>query len=125
MKVAPLTEALNFINIVREKPDGQSSRDRENQGERKEQSQEFAEELRQKVDAQTVGEAISEFSKDEQARLNGISAETSGKGPGLKVVLKDGNGAVIRQFTGEEFLRLREAASKDHRARGKILDQKL
>lgn len=64
-------------------------------------------------------DAIEEFSMS-----NSLRAQAEGSGPGLKVILKDGSGAVIRQMTGEEFLKLREQAKSDAQARGKILDQK-
>ena len=79
------------------------------------------------VDEKNVQEAIEGFSKDIHADSNGLKATASGQGPGLKVILKDGSGAVIRQWSGEEFLKLRKAASNDSGdpKRGKILDQKL
>jgi hypothetical protein len=70
-----------------------------------------------------VSTAVTSFSHDTDAVANGLSAEVVGQGPGLRVTLKDGRGAVVRQFTGEEFVRLREAASGTHR--GKLLDKKL
>ena len=74
---------------------------------------------------QSVAHAIEEFSADKHAQANGLSAAMVGAGPGLKVVLKDGSGAIIRQLSGEEFLKLRETVTKDSSKRGKILDQKL
>ena len=49
---------------------------------------------------------------------------TEGRGPGLKVILKDSQGGIVRQLSGEEFLRLRQGSSTEPRMRGKILDQK-
>jgi hypothetical protein len=66
--------------------------------------------------------AVGEFAQDGAITSNGLQAEVAGQGPGLRVTLKDGRGAVVRQFTGEEFLRLREAASA---GRGRLLDKKL
>lgn len=68
-----------------------------------------------------LASAISAFGQDTAVTANGLSAEMDGKGPGLRVTLKDGRGAVVRQFTGEEFLRLREAAGT---GRGSLLDKK-
>ena len=65
--------------------------------------------------------SVENFSQD--PGVLGLNAELQGAGPGLRVTLKDGSGAVIRQFTGEEFLRLREAAQGV--GRGRILDKKL
>lgn len=76
------------------------------------------------VNSENVEAAIIAFRGDVQAQAAGLRAQAIGQGPGLKVILKDGTGAIVRQFTGEEFLKLREAV-KDGRASGKILDQKL
>lgn len=127
MKVGALTEALRYISQVREKPDGGSSHQREQgrRDKREEHDRREGEAAPHDVTASEVETALHAFAVDSQAQANGLTAVTSGTGPGLRVVLKDGTGAVVRQFTGEEFLRLREAVTKDHRTRGKILDQKL
>ncbi len=66
--------------------------------------------------------ATLELANDDGITAHGLIPEVQGTGPGLRVTLKDGRGAVVRQFTGEEFLRLREAATGN---RGKLLDKKL
>lgn len=71
---------------------------------------------------ETLANAVQSFGQDTAVSANGLSAEVAGKGPGLRVTLKDGRGAVVRQFTGEEFLRLREAAGT---GRGSLLDKKI
>ncbi|HUP55954.1 MAG TPA: hypothetical protein VM598_00775 [Bdellovibrionota bacterium] len=120
MKITSLPEIFRFTNRVQEKPDGQSAHDgsQQNDPERKKE-EEAAEATPEELNA-----AIATFQADPQTREAGLTAEPVSGGPGLKVVLKDGTGSVVRQFTGEEFLKLREAASKDTRMRGKILDQK-
>lgn len=70
-----------------------------------------------------LAQALDEFTQNQNVASNGLQAEVAGQGPGLRVTLKDGRGAVVRQFTGEEFLRLREAASGA--PRGRLLDKKL
>lgn len=70
-----------------------------------------------------VENAVAELSRDESVTMNGLQAEVVGNGPGLRVTLKDGKGALVRQFTGEEFLKLREAAAGA--GRGRLLDKKL
>ena len=70
-----------------------------------------------------VTSAVDAFGADTATASNGLSAEVEGRGPGLRVTLKDGRGAVVRQLTGEEFVRLREAAAGTNR--GKLLDKKL
>lgn len=122
MKISPLTEATRFVNQVREKTDGRGNSQQHRQGgyEQQKNKQDDASPTLEDIDA-----AVQAFGEDVQTQANGLSASTEGAGPGLKVVLKDGNGATVRQFTGEEFLKLREAASRDVGSRGKILDQKL
>jgi hypothetical protein len=70
-----------------------------------------------------ISSAVDSFGADTATVANGLSAEVVGQGPGLRVTLKDGRGAVVRQFTGEEFVRLREAAVGT--GRGKLLDKKV
>lgn len=72
---------------------------------------------------EAVDEAVEKFSGEESTLASGITAESSGNGPGLKVVLKDASGGVLRSVSGEEFLKLREAASLGRKS-GRILDQK-
>lgn len=74
------------------------------------------------LDEDTVDTAVEAFAQDSAVLANGLNAAVEGQGPGLRVTLKDGRGAVVRQFTGEEFVRLREAAAGP---RGKLLDKKL
>lgn len=121
MKITALPEFIRFTNRVNEKSDGQSAGQGGNpdRGKKEENPPE-----KQDASPEAVGQAIAVFENDTLAREAGLKAEAMGNGPGLRVILRDGQGAVVRQFTGEEFLKLREAASKDPRTRGKILDQK-
>ena len=126
MKLTPLSETVRYLNLVQEKKevgdnDGQSggqSRQNQEQSEQKDGNPAIFE-----VSDEKVGAAIEAFKADVQTQANGLNAQAQGQGPGLRVILKDGTGAVVRQFTGEEFLRLREIASIG-RVPGKILDQK-
>jgi len=122
MKLGSFSNVVQSLYAVRSKPesgDGRNSRREQRQGgqdtsgEQGEDAKEFTPEM--------IDQAVESFSKDSQ----GLHAQVSGQGLGLKVTLTDGSGAVVRQLTGEEFVRLREAAGTDTRARGKILDQKL
>lgn len=119
MKITALPEIFRFTNRVQEKQDGQSpggqDHGKKEDPPKKEERQATPEE---------VGQAVALFHVDPRAKEAGLTAEATGAGPGLRVVLRDGQGAVVRQFTGEEFLKLREAAAGDPRMRGKILDQK-
>lgn len=79
------------------------------------------------VDPEQVQAAMDAFSEDEQAVAAGLKVEREpGAGPGLKIIVRDGTGAVLRRFSGEEFVRLRETAGGPSlHAPGKILDRKL
>lgn len=72
---------------------------------------------------EAVEEAIETFGADEINRTTGISASTEGNGPGLKVLLKDSTGGILRSISGEEFLKLKEAVNSGRRS-GRLLDQK-
>ena len=126
MKVNRLTEKLGFFaNAVRRKeddqPTGQDRRQQQEQG-KDGKDQKFDEVL--EVTEKRVDEAIAQLNHDAQALSHGLTANIEGAGPGMKVILKDGTGATIRQFTGEEFLKLRQSAGATG-ARGKLLDRKL
>jgi hypothetical protein len=76
-----------------------------------------------------VEAAIDAFSREAHSQNHGLSASLkqatpSGGAPGLSVVLSDIEGKVIRSFSAAEFLKLRQAGSRDTRGRGKLLDQK-
>ena len=79
------------------------------------------------VDPEQVQAAMDAFSEDEQAVAAGLRVEREPSAcPGLKIVVRDGTGAVLRRFSGEEFVRLRETAGGPSlHAPGKILDRKL
>ncbi len=73
------------------------------------------------VTDESVASALEAFSQDQDLKSKGLRAESLGQGPGLRIVLKDGSGRVVRQLSGEEFLKLREALDR----RGQLLDQKI
>lgn len=125
MKITALTDALNILNRVRESGDGKSRQQGQQKEQKKDQESSDGQESFEEVSAEKVGQAIESFQKDASTQAHGLTASAVGNGPGLRVVLKDGSGAIVRQLTGQEFLELRKAASKDGRTRGKILDQKL
>jgi uncharacterized FlaG/YvyC family protein len=127
MKINSLTSAAGYPITIREKRDGSFAQHyadatAESDADKNPHNKQDSE---QKPDQEEIDEAIEAFQTDAQAQENGLKASVSGKGPGLRVVLKDGEGGVVRQFTGEEFLRLRQSLSNDDRICGKILDQKL
>lgn len=81
-----------------------------------------------KPDRARLDAAVIAFHADPATQASGLTAVLEEGAPGLRVVVKDVNGTTLRQFSGDEFLRLRgnaAAGSQDTRGRGKILDQKL
>lgn len=74
---------------------------------------------------ENLEQAVEDFQKDQQVQNNGIQASVEGQGPGLKVVLKDAQGGVLKALSGEDFLKLRSSVLKISGKSGKILDQKL
>jgi uncharacterized FlaG/YvyC family protein len=77
------------------------------------------------VSDENVSHAIEKFSKDEELSQHGIQMSMVGTGPGLKVILRDGSGAVIRQLSGEDFLRLKQLTDKDTHKHSRLLNTKV
>lgn len=121
MKILPGLAAILPMDSIRTKRDGQGGAGQQQY----EQQHRREEQPREPADEKVVAEAVETFRRDAQAQANGIDAALIGTGPGLRVVLKDGSGAVVRQLSGDEFLKLCQASSPGLRTRGKILDQKL
>lgn len=121
VKVRPVIDTLSFTNRVERK----SEKDGFDQEFQRQKKDDFQDESQKEASEEDVLSAVAQFEADQLSQKNGISASMEGGGPGLKVVLKDGTGTVIREFTGEEFLKLRETVSQEGRSSGKILDQKV
>jgi uncharacterized protein YlxW (UPF0749 family) len=124
MKINPLNPATQYLDHVKEPRDGQNQSGQQKPDQQEKRDDKESEVKQAAESFEDIQAAVTAFHADMQTQSNGLSAAVEGSGPGLKVVLKDGSSAVIRQFTGEEFLKLREVVSKG-KARGKILDQKL
>ncbi len=129
MKISSIRDAVRWTQPVRENEasDGNSGQ-KKGSGNQQDSSQERnSKEGSETFQAtsEKLNAAIDSFSQDSQAQTNGLRVEREGQGPGLRVVLRDGSGAVVRQFTGEEFVQLREAAMQDAKPRGRLLDRKL
>ena len=125
MKIRPLTETLQSFQRVSGKQDKESRSDQGSQQQGKDRQETDREESEEIPTYGEVSAAIENFTADKKALENGLTASMAGSGPGLRVLLKDGTGAVIRQMTGDEFVKLRESVTQDPQSRGKILDQKL
>ncbi len=128
MKINPLQGAVAYTGPVREKKEGhesgQEQSGKHSSGE-KDQNPKNGDTPDSGSQPERIGSAIDAFHADVLTQENGLSASLEGTGPGLRVILKDGFGHIIRQLTGEEFLKLREATPSVVRTCGKILDQKL
>ena len=122
MRVNSYTGISQIMNRVAEKSGdkqggaGSNAYDRQ-QNQKKKDENEF------EATVEAVEEAIHQFVGDEMNRTQGITASSEGRGPGLKVILKDSTGGILRSISGEEFLKLREAVNSGQRS-GRILDQK-
>ena len=136
MKVQGLNDLVRSLQRVQ----GRGSLDRDSQGGERQSQQGHSDspheggtqkdskdefrrllELRQKIDAE-----VERFSGEEIAQKKGLHARCVGEGPGLKVLLEDGVGNVVRRMTGDEFLEIREKVkSQIVLGRGKLLDRKL
>lgn len=117
-----MIEVSHFLNRVHSKEDHSGNSGRED---KHQQNEQHDQDDNHEHNQDEINAAITSFHGDNQASANGLTAKTVGNGLGLRVILKDGTGTIVRQLTGEEFLKLREVASKDFKTRGKILDQKL
>ena len=131
MRVNPLSGANRFLEIVRGKhgddPHPENPQHHQQNPEKREGEPESGAKASESplIDEKTIGAAVESVSRDVQALANGLSVEQTGHGPGLRVLLKDREGEVIRKYSGEEFLSLRHFSALDIHARGKILDKKL
>lgn len=117
MKIAPVIDAISLFGI---RPDSNGGNPKQNKQQKKKDEEKESEKPKQSFE-----ESVESFNNDPQAVASGLSVSAAGSGPGLRVILKDGQGAVIRQISGEEFVKLREEVAKSASGRGKILDRKL
>lgn len=128
MKLRSITEAFRYPTLIQGRGESDEAGSEERRQRRERQGASNGAPKRQDPDSYSEAEvsaAVSAFQSDTQAQASGIAAVVEGSGPGLRVQLKDGSGAVIRQFTGAEFLELRDSVARDGSGRGKILDRKL
>ncbi len=114
MKIRTVQSAVVSPYKVGEKSDKEGF----SQNQRDAQDRQTSEEPEVEVTDEKVSQAIDAFGAELKEREGGLHAEQVGSGPGLRVVLKDGSGRVIRQLSGQDFLKMRQAVSL------RILDQK-
>lgn len=128
VKINPLAGALPFAEKgtdrvhakdepTEENLGGQNRQDRDEK--RRRQGDETP---KVEVTDKNVAQAIDQLGGELRAEHTDIQASMEGSGPGLKVVLKDGRGAIIRQMTGDEFLQLRTSVGPH--SKGRLLDKK-
>lgn len=129
MKILPFPQIAAIQNRVKEREGdkqggaGQNSYESFSK-ERRDSKSEEEEEKVVVVTDENVNRAIDALNHDASATQNGLHAEQAGNGPGLRVVLKDASGGVLRNVSGEEFLKLREAIGQAKRP-GKLIDRKV
>jgi len=121
MKISSIPFAPAAVERVRRRDDAADREQRRENPDQREPKKDGSSE--EKFDVEQLTREIDSFTNENSSQAYGLNARMEGSGPGLRVTLKDGSGAVIRQFTGEEFLQLREAAQAT--GRGKLLDKKL
>jgi len=135
VKIQSGTGFFGYPSLVREKKEGdgggggqsyQQQRSQSNSQQKNPESQQNVQtDLDESQTPQRVNQALEAFKSDHQTQQNGLNANLEGTGPGLKVILTDKSGNVIRRLSGQEFLKLRESVSPIERTSGKILDRKL
>lgn len=129
MKVNPLTSAIQAFSRIRERGDAgdQPQKDRKKGGQDQNAGQEEGQDEFQdpREMEEKLRTALEAFRHDKETQATGLQVDSVGHGPGLTVTLKDVQGKVLRQFTGAEFLKLRESSKMDTHHRGKLLDRKL
>lgn len=123
MKVNSYTPINPVLARVNEKPNDKQGGAGSNAFERHQSKKDDKKEESAEPTLEAVEAAIETFAGDEVNLDHGITASAEGTGPGLKVVLKDGSGGVLRAVSGEEFLKLREAVIMGKKS-GRIIDQK-
>ena len=132
MKIQPNFDPLRFFNSIRSgrnNGEGGAGRNQydpnQTQKDDRQKDSEQNSNEGQKNDPKALSQALDGFKADPQNQASGLTATLEESGSGLKVVVRDCNGILLRQFSAEEFLRLRATAATDSHHRGKILDQKL
>ena len=129
MKLQSVLDSGIYLSKVKEKSEKdeltQHQQKQNLQDNNQKKQQESEDTFDKAMNNEKLASEVSQYALDEQLQNLGIQASIQGNGPGLKVVLKDGKGAVIRQFTGEEFIELRKMTENEDRKNGKILDLKL
>jgi hypothetical protein len=120
MKIGSYPSNVHTVNRVSEKSDSQ---DRSQSGGFERHQEQKKEEKEFKVTIESVQQAIESFAADELNQTQGITASPEGAGPGLKILLKDHAGGILRSISGEEFLKLRDAVNSGQRS-GRLLDRK-
>jgi hypothetical protein len=119
MKISPVLPRTAYAAMVKDNPKRGYS------GHSDDKSNESREEKSDSASREEVSQAVNDFQTELENQIDGLNASVVGAGPGLKVILKDEEGALVRQLTGAEFLRLRQASDEETPTVGKILDQKL
>ena len=115
----------NSIGAKKNDGEGGSGRNQYDPNQTRKDNQENESGKKQEFDQKKVDDAVEDFHADSSTQASGLSAVVEGFGPGLRIAVKDLNGTVVREFSSDEFIQLRDKTSKATGSRGKILDRKL
>ena len=96
--------------------------DRDADGRASQEKRDPKKEPEKEPEFEAVMTEAEQLEKDPQTSELGIKASIDGQGPGLRVTLRDGSGAIVRQLSGEEFMKTR--LNSGITGRGKLLDRK-
>jgi len=123
LKLSRIDQLNNMSRYVHDKEDaGRFDREKKREPDSHDKK-EPKEKEKIEVTEDKVTEAIAALSREDSIKSAGLNVSVKGQGPGLKVTLTDGTGAVVRQLSAEEFLKLRKL-TLDGKTHGKILDEK-
>lgn len=118
VKIRPLVQSMDFLERVQNRREGDLASGNP-QGQNP-----YSGENRKEPESEEVDRAIDAFHADAQAKSQGLTAKKEGQGPGLRIILADREGKIVRECSGSEFVRLKEVLSREGHASGKLLDQK-
>lgn len=120
------------VDADSQRQDNQQYEGQQQKKDGQEQPQPTFEEIKNQVDKFAEDAALKAsglqaeiiHNSDLKEAVEGESGGGPGYGPGLRVVVKDKSGNVLRQLTGDEFLKLRDSQAPKSSNVGKLIDRK-
>jgi hypothetical protein len=124
MKILPLIRSATSVESPRKKQDGGGD-GREAYQRQKKTEKDHPQERDPEQFERALSDAREEMERESSAVIPGLKTEVQGEGPGLRVVLKNADGSVIGQYSGEDFLELRSRVKDVTLKSGRLLDRKV